>query len=132
MSANEESRSMIQRCITNSAILRIYSGIVLIAQIAYTFITDQSFLASYGFDDILQTILSTVGLSQYLEIIGFSTYTGETSIAATFLSPILFYITAAILQDYFRVRLEKYEREAKQEQAFDPFNQSQTFNQSRR
>ena len=105
MSATEESSSMLRRCVTNSAILRIYSGLVLIAQIAYTFLTDPTFLASYGFSDIITVIFSSVGLQEYLTIIGFSTFTGSSSIAATFMSPILFYITAAILQDYFRVRL---------------------------
>lgn len=43
------------------------------------------------------------GLQDYMGMIGFSTYDNKTkqSIAMIFLSPIIFYITASILKDYF-------------------------------
>jgi hypothetical protein len=63
---------MLRKCAGQSKILKIYSGFVLIAQIAYHFINDKSFLAQYGFDEILNYILGD--LNEYMTIIGFENY----------------------------------------------------------
>lgn len=45
VSASEENPTLLKRCANQSKYLKIYSGIVLISQIAYHFITDPNFLA---------------------------------------------------------------------------------------
>lgn len=62
-------------------------------------------------------------LNQYMAIIGFSTFDGKKSLASTFLSPVLFYITACILEDYFKERCAKLEQE-KEEQIMAELRQS--------
>lgn len=85
VSATEENPQMLRRCSYQSQILRIYSGWVLILQIAYHFINDKSFLAQYGFDEILNYILGD--LNEYMTIIGFENYaTSQRSIFAIFIS----------------------------------------------
>ena len=72
VSASEENSKMLRHCAGQSKILKIYSGFVLIAQIAYHFINDKQFLAQYGFDQILNYILGD--LNEYMTIIGFENY----------------------------------------------------------
>ena len=48
-------------------------------------------------------------LTEYLPIFGFENYAQSTrSMFAIFVSQILFYITACILEDYFVERLQKH------------------------
>ena len=99
---------MLRKCANQSKILKFYSGFVLIAQIGYHFINDKSFLAQYGFDAILNYILGD--LNEYMTIIGFENYQdSDRSIFQIFVSQILFYITACILEDYFIEKLEEIE-----------------------
>lgn len=88
---------------------------MLIAQIAYHFINDKQFLAQYGFDQILNYILGD--LNEYMTIIGFENYQNSTrTIFEIFVSQILFYITACILEDYFLHKLEQLEQQGRVEQ----------------
>ena len=95
VSASEENKSIISKCVLHSKILRLYSAMVLICQIGYLFITDKHFLAQYGFQDVFNSIVGSYSI--YLPIMGFAPIDKARGVAFTFLSPVLFYITANIL-----------------------------------
>ena len=116
LAQKELEKNNLKKFIRLSRVLRYYSGFVLIAQIAYFFIMDDSFLGQYGFDDQFEKILTDVGIWNYICVIGFTECVAKTpaaqdaaavakqedrSVISAFLIPIVFYITASILKDYF-------------------------------
>jgi len=65
-------------------------------------------LKKYGFDEALNSVLTTFGINDYMTLIGFKDLKegneAQQSLVWIFLSPIIFFITASILKDYFRTK----------------------------
>lgn len=117
---NEIKRN--DRFLRLTKILKQYSGIVLIAQIAYHLINDENFLSSYGWDTLMKDFLKSNGINEkYLGIIGFHEYDksqASSGLIWLFLSPIIFYITTSIMKDHFSeklVRLNKIKEDKVEE-----------------
>jgi hypothetical protein len=102
VSATEATKELYHKCVRRAIILKTYAIIVLILQIAYKLINYKAFLKRYGFDTIVNSYLEEFGIKSYMPLLGFFNDEGSNSnIIWLFLSPIMFYITTAILKDHF-------------------------------
>lgn len=108
------------RFTTFTKILKQYSGLVLMAQIAYELINNQEFLGAYGWGTQFKDTMKDLNINeQYMGMIGFYEYgTGENkNIAWIFLSPIIFYITTSIMKDHFSDKRDALKAQQEAEKA---------------
>lgn len=86
--------------------MKSYAILVLVLQISYKLINDKDFLSKYGWDQFLNKYLDEYNLTNYMPVIGFSKPSaGDSNIIMLFLSPIIFYISTAILKDHFSYKV---------------------------
>jgi hypothetical protein len=79
----------LQKCVTHSKILRIYSSIAMSLQIIYYFIYHPSFLAKYGIDVYVNEYLGEI--NDYMSILGFfNQKKNESELRFVFLSQVMF------------------------------------------
>jgi hypothetical protein len=105
----KEEIKRFQRFTLLTKILKQYSGIVLMAQIAYELINNEKFLGAYGWGSTFKNTLEAWNIDErYMGMIGFYEYGSNQggNIVWIFLSPIIFYITTSIMKDHFQGKAE--------------------------
>jgi hypothetical protein len=108
VSATSESVTLYQSCRSKAILLKAYAALVLILQIGFKLVNDQKFLKQYNWDQEINNFLVKLQINDYMPIIGFSKPSeNDINILKLFLSPIIFYITSAILKDHFASKEKK-------------------------
>lgn len=98
---------MFKSCVKKAIILKGYAFFVLFLQILFKLINDEKFLKQYGWDKALNSYLESLKIIEYMPVLGFSKPSdADVNIINLFLSPIIFYITTAILKDHFKEKFD--------------------------
>lgn len=120
VSATKESVALYQSCRNKAILLKAYAALVLILQIGFKLVNDQKFLKQYNWDKEINNFLVKLEINDYMPILGFSKPSeNDINILKLFLSPIIFYISSALLKDHFSSKAMKLEAEGEKSENKD-------------